>query len=54
VRDVFHINGKIVLDHCAQPLLIVLNQAHPLAKELCRGLASSLAREQAVIILGEI
>jgi hypothetical protein len=54
VRDVFHINGKIVLDHCAQPLLIVLNQAHPLAKELCRGLASSLAREQAVVILGEI
>ena len=54
VRDVFHINGKIVFDHCAQPLLIVLNQAHPLAKELCRGLAASLAREQVVVILGEI
>jgi hypothetical protein len=54
VRDVFHINGKIVFDHCAQPLLIVLNQAHPLAKELCRGLASSLTREQVVVILGEI
>jgi hypothetical protein len=54
VRDVFHINGKIVFNHYAQPLMIVLNQAHPLAKELCRGLASSLAREQVVVILGEI
>lgn len=54
VRDVFHINGKIVFDHCAQPLLIVLNQAHPLAKELCRGLASLLAREQVVVTSGEI
>jgi hypothetical protein len=54
VRDVFHINGKIVFGHCAQPLLIVLNQAHPLAKELCRGLASSLAQEQVVVTLGEI
>jgi hypothetical protein len=54
VRDVFHISGKIVLDHHAQPLLIVLNQADPLAKELCRGLAPLLAREQVVLTLGEI
>jgi Transposase DDE domain group 1 len=54
VRDVFHINGKLVFDHCAQPLLIVLNQADPLAKELCRGLASLLAPEQVVVTLGEI
>jgi hypothetical protein len=54
VRDVFHINGRIVFDHCAQPLLIVLNQADPFANELYRGLASLLAQEQVVITLGEI
>jgi hypothetical protein len=54
VRDVFHINGKIVLDHYAQPLLIVLNQADPLASELCRGLAPLLAQEQVAVTLGEI
>jgi hypothetical protein len=54
VRDVFHINGKIILDHYAQPLLIVLNQADPLARELCQGLAPLLAQEQVAVTLGEI
>ena len=54
VRDVFQINGKIVFDHCAQPLLIVLNQAAPLARELSRSLAALLAHEQVVVTLGEI
>jgi hypothetical protein len=54
VRDVFHMNGKLVFDHSAQPLLIVLNQADPFAKELCTGLASLLAHHQVVVTLGEI
>jgi hypothetical protein len=53
VRDVFHINGLIVLDHYAQPLLIILNQADPFANELCRGLYPLLDHEQVVITLGE-
>lgn len=54
VRDVFHINGLILFDHHAQPFLVVLNQADPLAKELCRSLASLLAQKQVVVTLGEI
>ncbi len=54
VRDVFHMNGKLVFDHSAQPLLIVLNQADPFANELCTGLASLLAHHQVVVTLGEI
>ena len=47
-------NGKLVFDHSAQPLLIVLNQADPFANELCTGLASLLAHQQVVVTLGEI
>lgn len=54
VRDVFHMNGKLVFDHSAQPLLIVLNQTDPFANELCTGLASLLAHHQVVVTLGEI
>ena len=54
VRDVFHMNGKLVFDHSAQPLLIVLNQADPFANELSTGLASLLAHHQVVVTLGEI
>ena len=53
VRDVFHMNGKLVFDHSAQPLLIILNQADPFANELCSGLASLLAHHQVVVTLGE-
>jgi hypothetical protein len=53
VRDVCHMNGLILLDHTGRILKIVLNQAEPLAKELCAGLASILALEQIAVILGE-
>jgi hypothetical protein len=33
---------------------IVLNQADPLAKEMCTGLTALLAQEQIAITLGEI
>jgi len=54
VRDVFQMNGLIVFDHYAQILQIILNQADPLANELCDGLVSLLAREHVAISLGEI
>jgi hypothetical protein len=54
VRDVFQINGLIVFDHYAQILQIILNQADPLANQLCDGLVSLLAREHVAISLGEI
>jgi hypothetical protein len=54
VRDVFQINGKIVLDHTTQPLLIVLNQADPVARKLYKGLAALLAQQHVVVTLGEI
>ncbi len=54
VRDVFHVNGVIVLNHTADVLQIILNQADPLAKELQSGLAALLAQEQVAINLGEI
>jgi hypothetical protein len=37
-------------DYYAQPVLICLNQADPLAKELCRGLASLLAQKQVSLL----
>lgn len=53
MRDVLHMNGKLIFDHYAQPLLIALNQADPFANELCTGLASLLAHQQVVVTLGE-
>jgi len=53
VRDVFHMNGIIVLDHTARILHIILNQADPLAKDLCASLAALLSQEQVAVILGE-
>jgi hypothetical protein len=54
VRDVFRMNGLIMFDHDAQILQIILNQADPLANDLCDGLVSLLAREHVAISLGEI
>jgi hypothetical protein len=54
VRDAFHINGKILFDHSAQPLLIILNQADPVARKLYQGLAALLAQQHVVVTLGEI
>jgi len=53
VRDVFHMNGLILLDHKAQVFQIILNQADPLARKLCSGFAALLAQEQLAITLGE-
>jgi len=54
VRDVCHMNGMIVFDHVARVHQIILNQADPLAQELCSGLTALLAHEHVAITLGEI
>lgn len=54
VRDVFHMNGVMVFDHTARLMRIILNQADPLARELCAGLTVLLAQAQVSITLGEI
>lgn len=53
VRDAFHMNGLILLDH-QHVIKIVLSQADPFAKELCTGLAALFVQEQVAITLGEI
>jgi hypothetical protein len=53
VRDVCHMNGLIIFDHLARVHHIILNQADPLAQELCSGLAALLAQEQVAVTLGE-
>lgn len=53
VRDVFHMNGLILLDHQAQVCQIILNQADPLARKLGAGFAALLAQQQLAVILGE-
>jgi hypothetical protein len=54
VRDVFHMNGLIVLHQASSHVVkIVLNQADPLAKELYAGFASLFAQEHVAITLGE-
>jgi hypothetical protein len=54
VRDVCHMNGLIIFDHLARVQHIILNQADPLAQELCAGLLALLAQEQVAVTLGEI
>ena len=54
VRDVFQINGMLIFDQSIDFLYIILNQADPLAYELCKGLAPLFAPEQVAITLGEI
>jgi hypothetical protein len=53
VRDVFQMNGALVFDQATHLVKIFLNQADPLAKELCRGLAPLLVHEQVAVTLGE-
>ena len=53
IRDVFHFNGVILLDHTARIYHIVLNQADPLAREVGAGLAALLAQEHVAITLGQ-
>jgi hypothetical protein len=54
VRDVCHMNGLIIFDHLKRVQHIILNQADPLAQELCTGLLVLLAQEQVAVTLGEI
>jgi hypothetical protein len=54
VRDVFHMNGLILLDPDAQVLKIVLNRTDPFAEELRSGFAALFAQQQLAITLGEI
>jgi hypothetical protein len=54
VRDVCHMNGLIIFDHLDRVRQIILNQADPLAQELCAGLLALLAQEQVAVTLGEI
>lgn len=53
VRDVCHMNGMIIFDHLVRVRQIILNQADPLAQELCAGLLALLAQEQVAVTLGE-
>ncbi len=54
VRDVFQMNGLILLDPEAQLLKIVLNRADPLVQELRTGFAALFAPQQLAMTLGEI
>lgn len=54
VRDVFHVNGKIVFQDNAQVREIILNKADPLANGLCSGLCALLAPLHVAANLGEI
>ena len=54
VRDACHMNGLIIFDHLDRVRHIILNQADPLAQELCTGLLALLAQEQVAVTLGEI
>jgi hypothetical protein len=53
VRDIFHMNGKVLIDHTNRVLQIALNPREPLAKELSAGLAALLQRREIAVILGE-
>lgn len=53
VRDIFHMDGFLIFDQALDLLQVVLNRCDPFAKELSSGLAPLLAREHAVVILGE-
>ena len=53
VRDVFQINGMLIFDQAIDFLHIILNQADPLACDLCKGLAPLFSPEQVAITLGE-
>jgi hypothetical protein len=53
VRDVFQINGLLLFDQSVDFLHIILNQADPLANDLCHGLAPLFAPEHDALTLGE-
>ena len=53
VRDVFHISGFLVTDALGQVVLLVLNQAAPLAPALIDPLCLLLARTHVAVHLGQ-
>ena len=54
IRDVFSISGKLQFDEKGDLVLIVLNQAHNLAKMFYETWQSTFARDDLSLILGEI
>lgn len=54
IRDAFAISGKMQFDEKGKPVLIVLNQAHALAKIFYKTWQSAFARDDLSLILGEI
>ena len=53
VRDVFHMDGLLRLDHQAHIFHIILNQADPFARKLSSAFAALLAQHQLALSLGE-
>jgi hypothetical protein len=47
-------NGLFLFDHLDRVRHIILNQADPLAQELCAGLLALLAQEHVAVTLGEV
>lgn len=54
VRNAFHIPGSITFDKQGHIVQVMLNQAHDLASSFVLALATHLARDGTVAILGEI
>jgi hypothetical protein len=54
IRDVFSISGKLQFDEKGKLVSIVLNKAHTLAKIFSETWQSAFARDDLLIILGEI
>jgi hypothetical protein len=54
VRDVFHIPGSITFDKHGHIVQVTLNEAYGLASSFVLALATHLARDGTVAILGEI
>ena len=54
IRDAFSISGKLQFDEKGKLVLIVINQAHALAKSFYETWQSTFARDDVSLILGEI
>lgn len=53
VRDIFHINGRIICNQMGHIVQIILNQAAPLVRGLVVALQSLLAPAHIAVTLGE-
>jgi hypothetical protein len=54
IRDVLHLNGRVVFDQHWQILHLILNATDPLATSLSPGLAALLAQQHVAVSSGEI